>query len=226
MGIKRNIADLITEIRSKADMENTQFISDTEITSFINSAYREAYNVLANSYEDWNLSSQLITTVANTREYAVASDFIRLRKLMYLRDYNLATEREFPCKRNNWSDTDLFATLDRIPRRFQLRGANIRLFPAPTSVLYYRAYYQAAPAALTSSSTAVEFEFGMDRFVVWEAVMSCLIKEKSDTREARAERDRHLTNMIVSSDPRDASEAATVQEVQYSQNLDLEDLQW
>jgi len=226
MGILRNMADLIADVRKLADMEDTGFVSDDEITGYINDANREATMVLGESYEDWNLSSDDITTVAGTRDYAVAADFIRLRKVMYVRDYGLSTEREYPLKRANWNETDGGPLYERVPRRFRLQGSNIRFFPIPNAVLYYRAYYLAAPATLTKTQTGVEFQYGLDRFVVWDAVVKCLIKEKSPAKEATNERDRHLAMAVRSADNRDASEAMAVQEVQYGSDQDWWDFTW
>ena len=220
MGIKRDIADLIAEAKSLADMENTDFITATDWINYINAAYAEAHNALAKSYNDWNIDSQLITTSSGTRDYAVDSDFIRLRKVVYVRDYGLSTEREIPIKRENWGATDNLPSIDRVPRRYRLQGGNIRFFPMPTGTHYYRAYFQAAPTTLTAGSTDVEFEFGMDRFIVWDAAVRALTKERSDTSEAKEERDRHLADLIISADPRDASEAMQIQEVEYSDGID------
>ena len=226
MGIKRNVADLIAEAKAISDMEDTDFVTATNWIDFINAAYREAYNALAKSYEDWNLSSSDITTSSGTREYSVPSDFIRLRKVMYVKDYGLSTEREYPIKRVNWMETDGSPLIERIPRRYALRGSVIRFFAIPQAVHYYRVYYQAAPTTLSAASTSVEFEFGMDRFIVWDAAVRALVKEKTDSSEARKERDRHLADMIISCDPRDASEAMQVQEVEYRADSDWWEWTW
>jgi len=226
MGILRNMADMIADVRKLSDMEDTDYVSDDEITGYINDANREATMILGESYEDWNLSSDDITTVAGTRDYGVAADFIRLRKVMYVRDSGLSTEREYPLRRANWSETDGGPLLERIPRRFRLQGSNIRLFPMPQAVLDYRYYYLAAPTTLTKTQLSVEFQYGLDRFCVWDAVVKCLIKEKSPSKEATNERDRHLAMAVRSADNRDASEAMTVQDVQYGSNDDWWDLSW
>jgi hypothetical protein len=226
MGIKRDIADLITEAKSLADMANTDFVTDQDWIDYINAAYREAFMQLSKSYEDWNIDSQLITTSSGTRDYAVDTDFIKLRKIMYVRDYGLSSEKEYPIKRVNWMATDSTPRLERIPRRYRLQGSNIRFFPMPEATLYYRAYFTPAPSTLTAGSTSVEFEFGMDRFIVWDAVVRALVKEKSDTSEAVKERDRHLADLILSADPRDASEAMQIQEVEYNSDIDWWEWTW
>jgi hypothetical protein len=226
MGVLRNVNDLVADVQQLAEMQNTDFVTSTEIIGYLNDAYREAYSILAKSYEDWNLSSAVITTSSGTREYTLATDFMRLRKIMYLRDYNTTSEKEYPIKRVNWSETDSGPIFERVPRRFMLRGNKIRFFPCPSSVLYYRYYYSAAPTALAAGGTNVDFFDGLDRFIVWDAVVRCLIKEKSDPRDAREERDRHLAIAIQGADNRDASEALQIQEVVYSENEDWWDWRW
>jgi len=226
MGVLRDVSDLIADVQQLAEMQNTDFVTSTEILGYLNDAYREAYGILARSYEDWNLSSKVITTSSGTREYTLETDFMRLRKVYYVRDYGTSSEKEYPIRRVAWQETDFAPLFERVPRRFMLRGNKIRFYPCPNSVLYYRYYYSAAPTALAASGTDVDFFDGLDRFIVWDAVVKCLIKEKSDPSMAREERDRHLAIAIQGADNRDASEPMQVQEVVYSQNEDWWDWQW
>jgi len=226
MGILRDGTDLLADVRRLSDMENTDFVSDAEIYQWLTDSFREAYMVLAESYEDWNLSSDDITTVAGTRDYAVAADFIRLRKVTYVRDVGTSTEREYPIKRENWNATDGGPLYERVPRRYRLQGSNLRLFPVPNAVHTYRVWYVAAPAVISAASTNVDFQYGLDRFVVWDAVVKALIKEKSPAKEATAERDRCLQLAIRSADNRDAAEPMQIQETQYQSDSDWWDYTW
>lgn len=226
MGIKRDMSDIIAEVRDLADMENTDFVTDTEITAYVNDARREAWQILAESYEDWYITAYDFATVAGTRDYSLPSDFIRLRKVFWVRDKSTSSEREYPLRRVTWDATDSRDWAGDKPDRFMLRGSNIRLFPLVEAVYNYRIYYSAAPAALTSASTSVEWEYGLDRFCVWDAVVRCLIKEKSDVTDARAERDRHWALALKSADNRDASEPRRTQEVMYRDDSEWWERGW
>lgn len=226
MGILVDASTLISDIRRTADMENTSFVTDTEIVRYINLAYQWAYMKLGESYEDWNLTAYHFATTAGTREYSVPSDFIRLRKLMYVRDYGTSSEREYPLKRNNWSSTDSTPSYSSVPNRFMLRGSKIRLYPNVNGVHDYYLYYLAAPATLTAASTSVEMQFGMDRFIAYDAALRCLIKEKSDTSEVMAERNNAFNDLLSSIDNRDSSEPMTIQEVEYGSGGDIWEWTW
>lgn len=220
MGVLRTVTDLVAQVRQLSDMENTLFVTDTEILGYINDAYREAYQILANSYEDWNVTAYDFASVIGTRGYAVPADFIKLRKVTYVVDKSTTTEREFPLRRENWNATDGSTRGIEKSSRYALRGANLNLFPMPNSVLNYRMYYSAAPAALTLASANVDFQFGLDRFIVLDAAMKCMIKEKTPIGDITKERDRQLAACILAADNRDASEAMQIQDVEYGSDRD------
>lgn len=226
MGIQRDISELMTEIREKADIQNTEFVSDDELVRYINSAWRYANAKLTESYEDWNVSSYDFTTVSGTRDYALPADFVRLRKVFYVRDLGTSSEREFPLRRVNWQETDNYVRYDNKPNRFMLRGSNIRLFPLVNAAHDYRIYYSAAPATVTALSTNIDFQYGIDRFIIWDAVVACKIKDDLDAAEAMAERNMALQDMIGAAETRDASEPTYVQEVHYSSTSDWWKWQW
>lgn len=226
MGILRDAADLITEVRRISEMENTNFVTDNEIVDYLNSAWRWANMKLGESYEDWNIETHDFPSVAGTREYAVPADFVRLRKLMYVRDYGTSSEREYPMHRVNWQATDSYPLYASRPNRFMLRGGNIRLFPVVSSVHNFRLYYLPAPATFTSASVDLEMHYGIDRFIVYDAAMRCLQKEKSDSTEVTMERNNSFNDLMQSADNRDSSEPMAVQNTEYSTSADWWDAIW
>ena len=44
------LAELRTQSRQRADMENSNFISDTELTSYINNSIAELHDIMAEAY--------------------------------------------------------------------------------------------------------------------------------------------------------------------------------
>ena len=48
-----NLTQLQLEVRRRSDMENSQFIKDIELTTYINQSYVELYDLLVSIYEDY-----------------------------------------------------------------------------------------------------------------------------------------------------------------------------
>lgn len=47
------LAELRTEVRRRSDMENSQFVKDAELTTYINQSYVELYDLLIARFEDY-----------------------------------------------------------------------------------------------------------------------------------------------------------------------------
>lgn len=76
------LTELRTWSRERADMENSQFISDSELTEYINMAYSELYDILVTRYEDY-FSEVVPFTLSSSNEYTIPSNFYKLVGLDY-----------------------------------------------------------------------------------------------------------------------------------------------
>jgi hypothetical protein len=47
------LSELKLEVRRRSDMENSQFVKDNELTTYINQSYVELYDLLISVYEDY-----------------------------------------------------------------------------------------------------------------------------------------------------------------------------
>ena len=52
------LANLITGVRRRADMEGSTFVSDAEIVDYINVAMAEVHDILVTKFEDYYVSTQ------------------------------------------------------------------------------------------------------------------------------------------------------------------------
>jgi hypothetical protein len=65
--------------RQRADMENSEFVTDAELTIYINGSIAELHDLLVASYgSDYFLSSTTFSTVAGTESYSLPADFYKL----------------------------------------------------------------------------------------------------------------------------------------------------
>lgn len=210
MGYTRNIADLITEVRELSDMEETEFVTDDEITRYLNQAYRDIYNILVQSYEMYKVTSDDTTTVAGTKDYSLPSDFLKLVKVYYVNGTN-----EYPLRRMTLHEPDSYGRIYSTAYRYTLLGDNFRLHPTPNTADTIRLYYVPAATAFTKTSTNIDFGQHMDEYCVVFAAVKCLEKEKSPTNELIADRQMLRQKCIEAADPRDFSEPASVMDTEY-----------
>ena len=72
------LSSLRTSVRQRADMEFSQFVTDTELDSYINNSYKELYDLVTSRFEDY-YSSQLLFTVSSGSTQSLPTDFYKLR---------------------------------------------------------------------------------------------------------------------------------------------------
>lgn len=72
------LSSLRTAVRRRADMENSQFITDDELDSYINNSYKEFNDLIVSRFEDY-FSVQFLFTVSTGNTQALPTDFYKLR---------------------------------------------------------------------------------------------------------------------------------------------------
>ena len=71
------LATLRNRVRQRADMENNNFVSDSEVNQYINSSYAELYDLLVAKFEDYY--------VADPLEFAISSGSSTYNLLIFTR---------------------------------------------------------------------------------------------------------------------------------------------
>lgn len=138
------LASLRTLVRQRADQENSQFVTDEELNNYINSSYRELYELLVNRYEDYFLSRST-AIVASGNVIPLPQDFFKLRGV----DYRLgssedewATVYKYNYQERNVGQRPLVKMAWGSPNvRYRVLGQNIELLPAAQASGTYRINY-------------------------------------------------------------------------------------
>lgn len=194
------VSDLITGVRQRADMENTNFVTDAEVIKFLDQGYRKFYNLVTTEYENYYVSETNITLVASQEDYDLPSDFYKLL------GFDLVTGDKrftmFPWTLNERNRL-INGWIGR-PVRYILKGGKVKFTPTPTAPGTVVCYYVPSPTALTTSSQSVEVFNGYDEFIMLDAAIKCLQKEESDTAVLERERDRMEKIIIETMRGRDA----------------------
>lgn len=88
MSAKVTLATLRTLVRSLADMESTQFVSDTELDLHINESLRNTYDLLVATYEDYFLSTHIFNISGPQNTYELPSRYYKTAKIVMESDSN------------------------------------------------------------------------------------------------------------------------------------------
>ena len=189
-------AKLVARVRQRADMESNDFVSDTEVQTYINAGISELHDILIQTYgQDYYCSSVTFNTVAGTDSYPInsstsgpnISNFYKLRGMdAKINGSDYFTLRPFNFnERNLYQNWGTWSLLGLTNIRYRMVGDNIVFTPKPDGATEVKVWYiptaqqfdSTTPA--TSTTTFADIN-GYAEYVVIDAAIKCLQKEESD----------------------------------------------
>lgn len=127
-----------TQVRSNIDEANSSDWADAEIDRAINQRYHRLYTAVLTVYEDYKVSTTLLTTVADQQEYDLPSDLFKVRRVEINYDIsnsNSTFQRVLPISnidgiRTRLGETNLSGAIRRNPG-YYIIGSKIGFLPIP-----------------------------------------------------------------------------------------------
>lgn len=169
-------------------MENSNFITDSELNSYINSSIAELHDILVQSYgEDYYVKDITFTSTAQQEEYDLTTvitddDFYKLRGI----DAKLNGDDWFTLQRFNFNERNRFQNfgvwdyLGITNVRYRLLGNKVRFSPAPDSEIQIRIWYIPVAEKLSADSDELRDFNQYSEYVITDACIKMLAKEESD----------------------------------------------
>lgn len=150
---KVTLAELLSTVRQRADLENTDFVTDPELTGWLNSSAGELWDALVGAYEGYaEASATYVTSGSNVM--AMPIDFLKSDGLDLEISPSPAGLRT-TLKRISWSDRNKYQwpTWSFWPTHYALKGESIYLFPTPPSGKTITLWYVPRTTPLAASGT-------------------------------------------------------------------------
>ncbi len=201
MARTRTLLQLRDEVRQRADMVNSDFVTNAELDRYLNESISELYDMLISCKgQEWYMERHTFTTVANQHDYLISA-LVPFYVLLGvdadiggssptpLRPYML-DERHDRMLGSGWSSTRyrLSGSVDQTTGVYQHR---ITLKPAPTAAgtNVTLLYIPHAPVLDNDADVWDGFN-GWEEYAIVDAAIKCLEKEESSTiaLERRKER--------------------------------------
>ncbi len=185
-------------IRQRADMENaTDFIPDSELNTYVNSAYKELYGMLLHHDMMRTETTQSIT-ITGAASYSLPSDYFVTIGVFEVID---TEHRRIP--RSRVQDRP-FAGVTNAGDAYEYRTANdsIELYPHPTAGTYVHIYVPLI-TELSADSDTMNGVNGWEEFIILDAAIKCLHKEESDARHLQIEREGIRERIRMEAEGRD-----------------------
>lgn len=213
------LQNLLDRVRQRADMEGSTFVTEAEITTYINVAMAELHDVLVQRYEDYYVNSTTFTlptdnpgTLPSSFYKALGVDFDSGGVTHRLQRYKFQ-------ERNMFNSPALVA--GRVTStRYAIQGSQIKFIPDPaasgTVTLYYvpeSQQFTASEASTTLVSIAPQVARGYEEYIVIDAAIKCLQKEESEVTILLAQKEQLRARIKDAAMNRDAGEPSVISDV-------------
>jgi hypothetical protein len=214
------LLQLRTAVRERADQVNSTFISDSELTSYIQQSSFELYDVLVQKYGDAYFVKNppaTITTDGTNEVFALPTDLYKLLGVdlqtsgapngwLTLRPFNMAERNRY--WRPNAAPIVGFTSL-----RYRLAGSNLWLTPLPAASQTLRVWYVPRLTTYTGDSDTLDGISGWTEYVIVDAAIKCMVKEESDPSALMAQKAALLKRIEEAAGNRDEGAPPTVSDV-------------
>lgn len=231
MATTMTLAQLITAVRQRTDNENASgiytdsFITDDELTSYINQSYFELYDLLVGAYgEDYYAASPYTFTTDGTNDfYDLPSGFYKMLgvdvKLQGGSDQSYFTLKPFSMgERNSFNYPNNGGNYFYNNLRYRVQGDKIWLSPIPQAGFTVRLFYVPKMTQLVNASDTVDGVSGWTEYIIVDASIKCLVKEESDPKAFMLQKQELLKRIESISQNRDIGMPHTVVDVYQTGN--------
>jgi hypothetical protein len=204
------LLDIKTRARERADMENSTFISDSELNSYVNASAQELYDLLVGTFADYYVTEGAETTVANgSSTLALPADFYKLRGVDIKRSDASGL----------WQDLKPFSFQDRNRQvstpnytyycsnvKYHIAGSQVMLTPKDQAEGIYKLWYIPKMTLLTLDTDQLEASMSpWDEYVVVDAAIKMLGKEESSTSSLEEQKQALKKRIMTMALDRDAA---------------------
>ena len=222
MSTTMTLLELRTAVRQRADRVGSQFVTDSELNSYINQSYFELYDLLVEKYGDnyYVATPYVITTDGTSLQYNLPSDFYKLLgcdlalsntldSFVTVRPFNFADRNKYavPNFQSFYGVTNL---------RYRINGDKLWLTPIASGGQQIRLWYVPKMTTLANDTDTVEGVSGWTEYIIVDACIKVLAKEESDVSVFVNQKAALMQRIISAAEERDASSPPTVADTQYS----------
>jgi hypothetical protein len=217
-----SLAELKQQARQRADMVNSNFVDDVELTGYINNSIAELHDILCEAYgSDYFVLSVEDTIVSNQSDYTLPTDFYELKgvDIRVNNDAWLTVRRFNFNERNRDSDFNVWDFAGVTNVRYRLVGNKLKFSPVPDRNATYRLWYVPVATKLVNDTDTLDDLNAYSEYVIVDAAIKMMQKEESDVMFLAAQKTALEKRIRDKSLNRDAGQAGTVSDI-YAENDD------
>jgi len=215
------LAQLKSQARDRADMANSQFVSDSELVNYINGSIAELHDLLIAAYDnEYFITEYTFSTVSGTDSYALPADFYKLRGI----DSRVGTDQWFTLQPFNFNErnskNELLSYLAYGNNfRYRIMGSDLVFSPVPQGVYSIKLWYIPVATKLSSDSDTLNDLNQFSEYVIVDAAIKMANKEEADVSVLAAQKAELKRRIEVMAQNRNADKSESISDI-YAENLD------
>jgi len=203
------LAQIRTQARQRADMEGSQFVTDSELTNYVNASAAELYDLLVSRFEDYYIDDTVLTVANGADTLTLPTDFYKLKGVDWaVGDGTYETVRSFQFVQRNETFDPGLGTLPRM--RYRVLGSTLKFSPIEYAAGTYRLWYIPRFTALVDDTDTFDGINGWTEYVVVDCAIKMLNKEESDSRAFVEQKQKLLDRIEAMAVGRDSGEPQTI----------------
>lgn len=213
MARTRTAENIVADIRKRADMVGSDFVSDDEVLELFNQEIAELRGVIRRAEgQPYVRAEHDITVTAGSSTYPLPDSFAELlsvKRVYAGRTVELKPFMEF--ERSGLGG----APAEGAPTWYRLNGDNIDFLPATVGAEITIAYIPTEDRLQFAPGTPNTFDgvMGYEVAAIYGAVAACLQKEESDPSFYLGQKDRIIRHIQAMAAQRDGGQPERVQDV-------------
>ena len=207
------------QIRQRTETENSGFVTDAELNTYINSSAKELYDLMISAYgNDYfcSIDPFVITTVMNQTHYDLPADFYKLLGV----DLVLGANRIIKLRPFQFNERDKFqsggywsAVLGNDGPRYKLSANKIQFTPYPGGSNTVHLWYIPLPADVAVDTDELNTLNGWEEYVILDVCIKVMTKMDLDPSAYMAQLAKVTQRIEKMKEDRDAGMSFRVSDV-------------
>lgn len=208
----RTLTNLLLDVRQRTNQENSTFVTDSELTEWINQEIAELEVKLALAQGQPHFRSSIDYSVASpTSLYALPAGFWAAQEVTATANGHTSHMLPFmPGEHGALSSASAFQPMTAV--RYRIQAGNIEFRPVGESFTA-TLYYSPSQTRLVSGSDAWDGFNGYEMAAIYGACAQVMAKEESDTSYFERQRERIYQTITAAAAHRDMSNPERVADV-------------
>jgi uncharacterized protein YdcH (DUF465 family) len=202
-------------------MESNNFITDSELTGYINNSISELHDLLIQTYDgDYYVNDVEFTTSSAQSSYNLSTvitddNFYKLRGVdakINGSDWN--TLQPFTFNERNRAQNSISGVYSGINNvKYRLVGNTIRFTPIPDNNIQIRLWYIPVAVTLVNDSDTLTDLNNFSEYVIVDAAIKMLQKEESDVTVLMAQKANLKRRIEEAAGNRDAGQGESISDI-------------